>query len=53
MGRMATDSAPQGARPRLDPVDLYAVDQLLSDCEGGRLSRWSVPAGAEYRARIV
>jgi len=33
MGRMATDSAPQGARPRLDPADLYAVDQLLSDEE--------------------
>src|ERR1017187_6516889 len=30
MGRMATDGAPPGARPRLDPADLYAVDQLLS-----------------------
>ena len=30
MGRMATGSAPEEARPRLDPADLYAVDQLLS-----------------------
>ncbi|MGD0447344.1 MAG: acyl-CoA dehydrogenase family protein [Candidatus Dormibacteria bacterium] len=30
---MATDRAPGGARPRLDPADLYAVDELLSDEE--------------------
>jgi glutaryl-CoA dehydrogenase len=33
MGRMATDSAREGGRPRLDPADLYAVDQLLTDEE--------------------
>jgi glutaryl-CoA dehydrogenase len=33
MGRMATDTAPEGSRPRLDPADLYAVDQLLGDEE--------------------
>jgi glutaryl-CoA dehydrogenase len=33
MGRMATNSAREGARPRLDPVDLYAVDQLLTSEE--------------------
>jgi glutaryl-CoA dehydrogenase len=40
MGRMATDSAQEGARPRLDPVDLYAVDQLLGDEE--RLTQLTV-----------
>jgi glutaryl-CoA dehydrogenase len=33
MPGMATDGTPRGARPRLDPADLYAVDQLLSDEE--------------------
>jgi glutaryl-CoA dehydrogenase len=37
---MATDSAREGGRPRLDPVDLYAVDQLLSDEE--RLTQLTV-----------
>jgi glutaryl-CoA dehydrogenase len=57
MGRMATGSAPEGARPRLDPADLYAVDQLLSDEE--RLIQLTVrdfvrerflPHGAEHFA---
>jgi glutaryl-CoA dehydrogenase len=30
---MATSGAPGPARPRLDPADLYAVDQLLGDEE--------------------
>ena len=40
MGRMATDSAREAARPRLDPADLYAVDQLLGDEE--RLTQLTV-----------